>query len=111
MLSANAWYWPHNIDSETQTDLLMASRSLVTGPRVEEAMHRSVRWLDRCIAAHAHPDRQNLFCIIQGGLDPELRKQCVAGMGCIAYSPSPPTMQYMAHGLSVKCRLPLLCLY
>ena len=24
--------------------------SLVTGPRVEEAMHRSIRWLDRCIA-------------------------------------------------------------
>ena len=54
--------------------------SLVTGPRVEEAMHRSIRWLDRCIAAHARPHEQNLFGIIQGGLDPELRRRCVRDM-------------------------------
>ena len=53
--------------------------SLTTGPRVEEAMHRSIRWLDRCIEAHARPHDQNLFAIIQGGLDPELRRQCVEG--------------------------------
>ncbi|KAJ1922184.1 Queuine tRNA-ribosyltransferase catalytic subunit 1 [Mycoemilia scoparia] len=47
--------------------------SLTTGPRVEEAMHRSIRWLDRCIAAHKNPDRQNLFPIVQGGLDIKLR--------------------------------------
>jgi queuine tRNA-ribosyltransferase len=35
-----------------------------TGPRVEEAMHRSVRWLDRCIKAHKKPHIQNLFGII-----------------------------------------------
>jgi tRNA-guanine family transglycosylase len=40
--------------------------SLVSGPRVEEAMHRSIRWLDRCIAAHKRPTEQNLFGIIQG---------------------------------------------
>lgn len=54
--------------------------SLTTGPRVEEAMLRSVRWLDRCIAAHKNPDRQNLFAIIQGGLDEELRRQCCIEM-------------------------------
>lgn len=48
--------------------------------RMQEAMERSVRWLDRCIAAHKHPDRQNLFCIIQGGLDLELRKKCCEEM-------------------------------
>ena len=48
--------------------------------RIEEAMHRSVRWLDRCIAAHAKPDSQNLFCIIQGGLDLELRRECCKEM-------------------------------
>ncbi|KAJ1675797.1 Queuine tRNA-ribosyltransferase catalytic subunit 1 [Spiromyces aspiralis] len=47
--------------------------SLTTGSRVEEAMLRSIRWLDRCIAAHKHPDRQNLFPIVQGGLDIGLR--------------------------------------
>ena len=40
----------------------------VTGPRVEEAMERSVRWLDRCIKAHKRPKEQNLFGIIQGFL-------------------------------------------
>jgi queuine tRNA-ribosyltransferase len=48
--------------------------------RVKEAMHRSVRWLDRCIAAHTKPESQNLFCIIQGGLDIELRKECTKEM-------------------------------
>uniref|UniRef100_A0A8C2VEA1 Queuine tRNA-ribosyltransferase catalytic subunit 1 n=2 Tax=Chinchilla lanigera TaxID=34839 RepID=A0A8C2VEA1_CHILA len=54
--------------------------STVTGPRVEEAMHRSVRWLDRCIAAHRRPDTQNLFAIIQGGLDASLRATCLEEM-------------------------------
>lgn len=48
--------------------------------RIEEAMWRSVRWLDRCIAAHAKPDTQNLFCIIQGGLNLELRETCTKEM-------------------------------
>lgn len=52
---------------------------ITTGPRVEEAMERSIRWLDRCIGAHARPTQQNLFAIIQGGLDPELRKTCIDG--------------------------------
>lgn len=54
--------------------------TLTTGPRVEEAMLRSIRWLDRCIAAHKHPDRQNIFAIIQGGLDLDLRKRCCEEM-------------------------------
>ncbi|CAG8740035.1 14751_t:CDS:2, partial [Racocetra fulgida] len=54
--------------------------SLVTGKRVEEAMYRSIRWLDRCISAHKKPDSQNLFAIIQGGLDANLRKKCVEEM-------------------------------
>lgn len=53
---------------------------IILGPRVEEAMLRSIRWLDRCIAAHARPAEQNLFAIIQGGLDPDLRKTCVKGV-------------------------------
>jgi queuine tRNA-ribosyltransferase len=54
--------------------------TLTTGPRIEEAMYRSIRWLDRCIAAHNNPGTQNLFAIIQGGLDPELRKICCREM-------------------------------
>ena len=50
--------------------------STTTGPRVEEAMHRTLRWIDRCIKAHARPQEQNLFGIVQGGLDLELRAKC-----------------------------------
>lgn len=48
--------------------------------RIAEATQRSIRWLDRCIAAHANPSTQNLFCIIQGGLDIPLRRQCTLSM-------------------------------
>lgn len=54
--------------------------SLTTGPRVEEAMWRSIRWLDRCLEAHQKPETQNLFPIIQGGLDERLRTICVGEM-------------------------------
>lgn len=52
----------------------------VTGPRVEEAMWRSIRWLDRCIAGHRRKEHQNIFPIIQGGLDLELRTKCITEM-------------------------------
>lgn len=57
--------------------------SLTTGPRVGEAMERSVRWLDRCIEHHKNSGKvntQNLFAIVQGGLDTELRDQCLDEM-------------------------------
>lgn len=57
--------------------------SLTTGPRVGEAMERSVRWLDRCIEFHeksGKSDTQNLFAIVQGGLDANLRDQCLDEM-------------------------------
>ena len=51
--------------------------------RFEEAMARSIRWLDRCIVAHKRPTEQNLFGIIQGGLDVSLggmRERCLDEM-------------------------------
>ncbi len=57
--------------------------SLTVGPRVGEAMERSVRWLDRCIAQHERSGKQatqNLFAIVQGGLDPQLRDKCLDEM-------------------------------
>ena len=46
-------------------------------------MQRSVRWLDRCIEFHEKSgkrDSQNLFAIVQGGLDPVLRDRCLDEM-------------------------------
>ncbi|KAI8073876.1 tRNA-guanine(15) transglycosylase-like protein [Gongronella butleri] len=70
----------NSIGSDIMMQLDDVISSLTTGPRVEEAMWRSIRWLDRCIAAHKRPHDQNLFAIIQGGLDKELRRKCVDEM-------------------------------
>jgi tRNA-guanine transglycosylase len=73
-----------HLQNQIGADIMMALddvvSSTVTGPRVEEAMHRTLRWLDRCIAAHKRPLQQNLFGIVQGGLDADLRRRCVAEM-------------------------------
>lgn len=56
------------IQNKIGSDIMMALDDVVppttTGPRVMEAMERSVRWLDRCIKAHKNTDKQNLFGII-----------------------------------------------
>uniref|UniRef100_A0A0A9X8Y3 Queuine tRNA-ribosyltransferase n=1 Tax=Lygus hesperus TaxID=30085 RepID=A0A0A9X8Y3_LYGHE len=49
--------------NEIGSDIMMAlddvCHVLTTGDRVGEASERTVRWLDRCIAAHKRPDVQN----------------------------------------------------
>eukprot|EP00299_Pterocystis_sp_00344_P011340 c5270_g1_i1.p1 GENE.c5270_g1_i1~~c5270_g1_i1.p1 ORF type:complete len:391 (-),score=80.34 c5270_g1_i1:55-1227(-) len=60
------------------SDIMMALDDVVctttVGPRMEEATHRTTRWIDRCIKAHKRPHDQSLFGIVQGGLDEALRK-------------------------------------
>ncbi|KAK0195605.1 tRNA-guanine(15) transglycosylase-like protein [Armillaria mellea] len=73
----------HSIGADIIMQLDDVVSSLTTGPRVEEAMGRSVRWLDRCIKHHEKSGKksmQNLFAIVQGGLDPQLRDQCLDAM-------------------------------
>jgi queuine tRNA-ribosyltransferase len=41
--------------------------------RLAEANERTVRWLERCKKAHARPDDQALFGIVQGGTDLDRR--------------------------------------
>jgi len=68
------------LQNQIGSDIIMALDDVIstttTGPRVEEAMYRTIRWIDRCIQAHKKPQLQNLFAIVQGGLDPKLRKIC-----------------------------------
>ncbi|KAH1245205.1 Queuine tRNA-ribosyltransferase catalytic subunit 1 [Glycine max] len=72
------------IQNRIGADIIMALddvvKTTITGPRIEEAMYRTLRWIDRCIAAHKRPHDQNLFGIVQGGLDPILRDICVKGL-------------------------------
>ncbi|KAK9853112.1 hypothetical protein WJX84_002118 [Apatococcus fuscideae] len=66
------------IQNRLGADIMMALDDVVSSvstsaERFEEATHRTTRWIDRCIAAHTRPAEQNLFGIIQGGLDERLR--------------------------------------
>ncbi|THH20426.1 hypothetical protein EW146_g933 [Bondarzewia mesenterica] len=73
----------HAIGADIIMQLDDVVSSLTMGPRVGDAMRRSVRWLDRCIEQHERAgkqDVQNLFAIVQGGLDVELRDQCLEEM-------------------------------
>ncbi|XP_030761265.1 queuine tRNA-ribosyltransferase catalytic subunit isoform X2 [Sitophilus oryzae] len=42
--------------------------------RIEESVHRTTRWLDRCLQAHQNPDIQSIFPIVQGTLFEDLRR-------------------------------------
>jgi len=53
-------------------------------PEVEAAMERTHRWAERCLAARGRPD-QAVFGIVQGGVDPELRRRSVAALGALAF--------------------------
>ena len=61
-------------------DIMMALDDVVsstlTGPRVEEACDRTIRWIDRCISANSNSSRQNLFPIVQGSTNEQLRQKC-----------------------------------
>jgi len=47
--------------------------------RAEKAMRRTLRWLDRCMAAGVG-EKQSLFPIVQGAFYPELRRECAIEM-------------------------------
>lgn len=65
-------------------DIMMALddvvSSVTTGPRVEEACDRTIRWIDRCLSANTNPTRQSLFPIVQGSTDDRLRLKCLEAM-------------------------------
>jgi queuine tRNA-ribosyltransferase len=68
-------------------NIIMALDDVISSVTVDDARFqmatlRTLRWYDRCYEAHAKPDTQNLFPIVQGGLDTQLgglREQCLAG--------------------------------
>jgi len=68
----------HKIGSNIMMQLDDVVESTCPTPeRVELATLRSVRWYDRCVKTHVEQKRQskqNLFPIIQGGLDTQLRR-------------------------------------
>jgi queuine tRNA-ribosyltransferase len=41
-----------------------------------QAVQRTLNWARECVEAHARPNDQSLFGIVQGGTDQQLREQC-----------------------------------
>ena len=70
------------------SDIAMAFDQLVdptlSAAAVEEAMDRTHRWAERCLSAHQRPD-QALFGIIQGGIDPALRRRSSAAVAALPF--------------------------
>lgn len=66
----------NSIGADIMMQLDDVVKTTLTGARVEEAMQRTVRWLDRCISAHKRDNDQSIFPIVQGGLQDDLREKC-----------------------------------
>jgi queuine tRNA-ribosyltransferase len=86
------------IQERIGADIAMQMDHVVALPNdravVADAMRRSLRWAVRCQAAHTRPD-QALFGIVQGGLDPDLRRESAEGLREIGFP------GYAIGGLSV----------
>jgi queuine tRNA-ribosyltransferase len=71
------------IQENLGSDLAMCFDHVVQLPNapevVSDATWRSVRWAERCRRASTRGD-QMLLAIVQGGLDPELRRQCARAL-------------------------------
>jgi queuine tRNA-ribosyltransferase len=70
------------------SDIAMAFDQLVDATlppaEVAEAMARTHRWAERCLAARSRSD-QALFGIVQGGVDPGLRRESVAAIAALPF--------------------------
>ncbi len=86
------------IQENLGSDLVMAFDHVVELPNspdvVAEATWRSVRWAQRCRRASTRSD-QMLLAIVQGGLDPELRRECARELVALDFP------GYAVGGLSV----------
>jgi queuine tRNA-ribosyltransferase len=62
-------------------DIIMAFDECPPGDAPAEvqraAVERTVKWAAQCVAAHARPEEQSLFAIVQGGTDTALRVECL----------------------------------
>jgi len=65
-------------------DILMAFDECIPYPADHDYAARSVdrtlRWAERCVAAHERPGEQALFGIVQGSVFPDLRERCARAL-------------------------------
>lgn len=86
------------VQNQLGADIIMAFDECVElpcpRPRMVEAVERTLRWAEQCLAAHRRAD-QWLFGIIQGGTDRELREYCTEKLVALGFP------GYAIGGLSV----------
>lgn len=69
---------------------------------VKQSTERTSRWAERCLKAHARPDDQALFGIVQGGMHADLRRRSAADLTSLDFP------GYSIGGLSVGEPKPLM---
>ncbi len=81
------------VQNELGADIIMAFDDCPPAgsgaERFRLAHERTIRWLERSVAAHARPDEQALFGIVQGGTDAALRRasaEAVCGIDLPGYA-------------------------
>jgi queuine tRNA-ribosyltransferase len=77
-----------HIQETLGSDIMMAFDECppagATPQHVRRAMERTERWARRSLAARTRPDSQ-LFGIVQGGIDPTLRRVSLAAIGALPF--------------------------
>ncbi|MCI3923652.1 tRNA guanosine(34) transglycosylase Tgt [Paenibacillus sp. TRM 82003] len=72
------------IQNALGSDIMMAFDECPPWPAdeayVKQSTERTSRWAERCLQAHARPEDQGLFAIVQGGMYAEYRKQSAADL-------------------------------
>jgi len=90
-----------SIQAALASDIAMVLDHVIGLPNspeaVAEATWRSVRWAERCLKAQMASSREDqiLLAIVQGGLDPDLRRQCAKALVALDFP------GYAIGGLSV----------
>ena len=77
------------IQNALGADIIMAFDHCPSLPasreEVERAVDRTTRWASRCLRAHARPDSQALFGIVQGGTHLDLRRRSLDGLASLDF--------------------------
>lgn len=72
------------IQNALGSDIMMAFDECAPYPAdreyIRDSMERTLRWLERCKAAHKNRESQSLFAIMQGGMYRDLRRECAERM-------------------------------
>jgi len=75
------------VQNDLGADIIMAFDECIPYPAehgyAAQSVERTLRWMERCVRAHARPDEQALFGIVQGSIYPDLRERCARALAAM----------------------------